>query len=79
MLVGISCLGLNGGDIQALYSIEMALKSYRSTMQSPQEGKAVQGHGFKCIVDSNLKNDTDYLNLAVRAFKMKRYGTLTSG
>ena len=57
---------------QALYSMEMALKSYRSTIEVHREGKAYKDMMSKMYyVDGDLKNDTVQFDLAVERFKIK--------
>ena len=56
---------------QALYSMEMALKSYRSTIEVHREGKAYKDMMSKMYyVDGDLKNDTVQFDLAVERFKI---------
>lgn len=53
------------------YSMEMALKSYRSTIEVHREGKAYKDMMSKMYyVDGDLKNDTVQFDLAVERFKI---------
>ena len=59
---------------QALYSMEMALKSYRSTIEVHREGKAYKDMMSKMYyVDGDLKNDTVQFDLAVERFKINNW------
>ena len=51
--------------------MEMALKSYRSTIEVHREGKAYKDMMSKMYyVDGDLKNDTVQFDLAVERFKI---------
>ena len=53
------------------YSMEMALKSYRSTIEMHREGKAYKDMISKMhYLDDDLKNDTVQFDLAVERFKI---------